>query len=218
VNWSAIGMTDEATVTDCMSAFTACLRDYLSRRGVPSLWVYCHEFGKVYGWHTHFALFMPVECPEARIETMRWLRDWPVRQFGRRIPSAVRQRVPREHSERLHWLIFNYLMKGCDKNAVVMSSRNAHDGRTIRLPDLVAHHWRDPGIMNFRKRIGCSQALDRGQQERGVPATWCEALPKPKSIPGPFRSTFDDGVFDVRKLYGEAFCDWIRGTTAAPRP
>jgi len=211
MNWSAMGITDEASVLDCMSAFTACLRDYLARRCVPPLWVYSHEFGQKYGWHTHFALFLPVDVAEARIEVMAWLRNWPVRQFGRRMPKAVRQRVPHQHSAQLHWLLFSYLMKGCDRTTIVQSARNSPDGQPIRLPDLIAHQWRDPGTMNFRKRVGCSQALDRGQQAHGVPARWCACVPKPVSIPGPFRSTFDDGVFDVRRLYGKAFCDWIKG-------
>lgn len=124
---------------------------------------------------------------------------------------VVRQRVPRKHSDQLHWLLFSYMMKGCDKDAVVQSGRNSPDGRPLRLPDLIPHDWRDPGVMNFRKRVGCSQALDRGQQAQGVPARWCSCYPVPDSIPGPFHSTFDDGVFDVRRLYGHSFSKWING-------
>ena len=210
-----MSINGETEVLKVMSKFTACLRDYLSRRLVPPLWVYCHEVGKEKGWHTHFAIFLPVETESLRTEIMTWLRGWPLRQFGRRMPHAVRQRVPRAHSELLHWLIFGYLLKGCDPKAVVQSARNSPDGLPVMLHELVAHQFRDPGIMTFRKRVGCSQYLDHGHQERGVPASWNGVVPMPKAVAGPFRSTFDDGIIDVRRLYGQEFCDWINGS--APR-
>lgn len=103
---------------------------------------------------------------------MEWLRSWPVRQVGRRVPRALRMRIPKAHERKLHWLLFNYLMKGYDPAAVVQSARNAPDGKAIMLGDLISVPWRDPGITTFRKRVGFSQNLGPAQQTDGMPATW----------------------------------------------
>lgn len=97
--------------------------------------------------------------------------------------------------------------------AAYMKGARTRDVLPVMLHELVAHRWHDPGITKFRKRVGCSQCLDRSHQGAGIPASWCGIASAPKPMPGMFRSTFDDGVFDVRKLYGKQFCDWINGAT-----
>jgi hypothetical protein len=226
-----MGIDDEAGAIAGLAAFTKCLRDYLHRRRFPALWIYCHERSNRTGWHTHLALHLPVLRHQGREECMAWLRQWPSRQTGRRVKKAIRLRVPKEHDTVLHWLLFNYLAKGYDAKAVVQSARYAPDGKPIMLGDLIAFRWRDPGAMDMRSRIGSSRTLGPQQQDAGIPAPWTgirrvvrpiRILPSDKPVPMPqpthlpFRSTFDDGIFDVRKLYGEEFCDLVRGGADVP--
>ena len=222
INWTTLGISDEG-VADAFLAFTKRLRDYLTRRSVPPLWIYSHERGPSTGLHTHLAVFLPVDTAGLRDDFMEWFRTWPIRQFGRRVPRALRMRVPKAHDPRLHWLIFNYLMKGYDRAAVVQSARHAPGGKAIMLGDLIAFPWREPGITTMRKRFGFSQNLGPAQQAEGLPAAWtglCRpaavfkltASDLPSILPAPprpaFRSTFDDACYDVRQLYGAGFCEW----------
>ena len=226
INWTALGVVDEAQLGAAFLTFTKCLRDFLTRRLVPPLWIYAHERGPKTGWHTHMATFLPVETPALRTGCMEWLRGWPIRHTGRRVPHAVRLRVPKDHDPKLHWLIFNYLTKGYDPAAIVQSGRHAPDGQNIMLGDLIAWPWRDPGVMNMRKRVGYSQCLGPAAQKAGLPARWTgmrtpqvmmKVFPDsflsslPLAAPAAFRSTFEDGCYDVRKLYGDAFAQWMSG-------
>ncbi len=228
INWTALGINGEDHVGAAFLAFTKRLRDYLTRRGVPPLWIYSHERGPTTGLHTHFAIFLPVDIDVLRAEFMDWLRSWPIRQFRRRVPRAVRMRVPKKHETKLHWLLFNYLVKGYDPQAIIQSAKHAPGGKAIMLGDLIAFPWRDPGVIALRKRVGFAQSLGPAEQDDGMPAVWTgrrksgvtfrltansplSTLPLPARVA--FRSTFDDACYDVRQLYGADFAEWVQGAS-----
>jgi len=100
INWTTLGINNDDDVAKAFLAFTKRLRDYLTRRGVPPLWIYAHERGPSTGAHTHLAVFLPVDVAELRADFMEWFRTWPVRQLGRRVARAVRMRVPKKHDPR----------------------------------------------------------------------------------------------------------------------
>ena len=135
-------------------------------------------------------------------------------------------RVAKKHDPRLHWLFFNYITKTYDRAAIVQSAKHAAGGQTIWLGDLITFPWRDPGITTTRKRFGFSQSLGPAAQAKGLPAAWTGrrqvgvslrlfADSRPVTIPPPpvaaFRSTFDDACYDVRRLYGPEFAEWMFG-------
>jgi hypothetical protein len=229
INWTALGVDGDDQVGAGFLAFTKCLRDFLTRDFVPPLWIYAHERGPKTGWHTHMAVFLPVENAVLRAKCMEWLRSWPVRHVDRRVPRAMRMRIPKAHETHLHWLVFNYITKGYDPSAVVQSARHAPGGKAIMLGDLIGFPWRDPGDMTLRKRVGFSQSLGPAVQANGMPAAWTglrkaggtfrvTASSLPSTLPTPprsaFRSTFDDARYDVRQLYGAEFCEWVVGAHA----
>jgi hypothetical protein len=229
VNWTALGIDGDKDVVAGFLAFTKCLRDFLTHRTVPPLWIYAHERGPKTGWHTHMAIFLPVDNVALRAECMDWLRSLPLRQLGHRVPHAMRMRIPKAHDTNLHWLIFNYVTKSYDPSAVVQSARHAPGGKPIMLGDLITFPWRDPGVMTLRKRVGFSQGLGPAEQADGMPAAWSglrkpggtfrmTASSPPSTLPTPprfaFRSTFDDARYDVRQLYGAEFCEWVAGARA----
>lgn len=226
INWNALGADADDKAADGFLGFTKCIRDFLKRRLVPPLWIYVHERSPKTGLHTHIAIFLPVDAPELRTECMEWLRYWPIRQLGRRVPHGIRMRVPQAHEIRLHWLIFNYLVKGYDPLAVVQSAQRAPGGTPIMLGDLIAFPRRDPGAVTLRKRIGFSRALGPGEQAGGLPASWSawmrpaakfrltaksQPVQLPTRLAPTFRSTFDDACYDVRQLYGAEFHEWVAG-------
>ena len=222
INWTKMGLEEE--MNSSFQAFTKTLRDFLTQRRLPIAWMYAHEHSLKTGLHTHLAISLP-RFEKGRSECMEWLRSWPVRRTGKRVPGAIRLRVTRKYEPFLHWLLFHYLVKGYDRHAVVQSARYAPYGRPIMLGDLIAFHWRDPGIVNARKRVGFSQSLGPVEQAKGLPytstfnrdsparisiTTDSISSPLPQQPRPPFRSTFDDGVWDVRCLYGTDFCNRVQ--------
>lgn len=227
INWTALGLDHD--LGKHFGAFTKNLREFMSQRRWPAAWIYAHERSAKTGLHTHVAINLPLYYAQDRIDCMQWLRLWPLRYVERRVPGAIRLRVPKKPDSFLHWLLFHYLVKGYDRDAVVQSARYAPGGRAIMLGDLIAFHWRDPGVVSTRKRAGFSQSIGPSEQALGVPfaSTYNRAVPKmlrltsdshPTALPiqpePPFRSTFADGIFDVRALYGQEFCRRVSGEGA----
>lgn len=224
INWTALGL--ESQMTSSFQAFTKGSRDIMTKRGLASAWLYSHERSPKTGLHTHFALSLPYSSGHQRA-CIEWLRSWPVREVKRRVPGAIRLRVSKKGDPFLHWLLFHYLMKGYDPHEVVQSARYAPQGREIMLGDLIAFRWRDPGIVGVRKRVGYSQSLGPKEQAAGLPGastfnrsasptirltTDTQSVRLPSRF-NRFRSTFADGQWDIRLLYGKEFCDRVKGKT-----
>jgi hypothetical protein len=238
LSWRLMGSEVEGDVPAYFAAFTKCLRDWLEQRHLPVAWIYAHESGPKVGLHTHLNLFVPGMGPIAGFENLynpdtvpdyrgdfrAWARGWPKRQVGRRTPNAIRVRGPRKETPWLHWLTTSYLLKGYDPCAIVQSAQHAPDGRAVLLGDLIAWPWRDGGAVPLKHRVGSSRSLGPERRALGVPGGFEYLLEEPtfqltaNSVPmrlvrwpprPAFRSTYEDGIRDVRRLYPKDFYEQV---------
>lgn len=208
-----------------LTAFLKCLRAWYAHWNIPPAWIYSHETGRVVGPHTHFAIGVPVYPLQGALPYRdmfkSWARSYCMHRTGRKVPGALRVRLPTKPTRWLHWLNTHYLLKGYDPAAVVQAANQSPDGLEVRLGDLIAFPWRDPGPRVFRNRVGVSHALGPGRRKVGVPAgRWgpadFPAIIDPfgrKSIRRPqpaFLSRYDQGFRDVRALYPADFLDRVR--------
>jgi hypothetical protein len=180
------------------------------------------------GLHTHLVLYLPgdlypgVHCMY-RTEFRAWARGWAARQVGRRTPRAIRVRGPQKETPWLLWVTLSYLLKGYDPRIIVQSARNAPDRRAVFLGDLIAWPWQDSGLVHLKHRVGVSRSLGPERRAIGVPGS-LDYLLKPRTFrlttdsvpmnlvtqPRPaFRSTYEDGIRDVRRLYPRAFYERV---------
>jgi len=239
LSWRLMGPEVEGDVPTFFAAFTKCLSDWLRQRTLPAAWIYAHESGPKVGLHTHLNLYVPGAPPDDRPDLQKlyrpdtapdyrgefraWARAWPERQVGRRAPRAIRVRGPKKEAPSLHWLTTSYLLKGYDPYAIVQSARNAPDGRAVFLADLIAWPWRDGGAVPLKHRVGVSRSLGPERRALGVPGGFDYLLEEPtfqltaNSVPmrlvrpprPAFRSTYEDGIRDVRRLYPKDFYERV---------
>ena len=243
LHWGLLGSCSPNEVQDAFTAFRKCVRDWLHRRGIPVIYYYSHENSERAGLHTHFAVHIPLDL---RREFRRYVRDWATRNYERPPGRGVRTRGMGGDPITV-WRVFSYLVKGYDPSAVLVSARNHPSGRALRLGDMIANVWQDPGAVGLSQRVGVSSAISRTQRALGYPAgaeanvclpivppsaadlfattekgsagrrhTWTKdqgsiAAPPARVLPRvwPFRSRFEDGCCDVRKLYPQEFYRWV---------
>lgn len=224
LNWSLLGAGSEAE--KAFEAFMKCLREWWPS-GMPLAFIYAHERGPDAGLHTHIALFA---SPSMRRALREWAMGWVKRRSGREVKKAVRVRTQKTTQPWLHWVTVSYLLKGYDPKAVIVSARNAPDGRAVYLGDIIAAPWRNPGLVPFKKRTGTSASLKPGARKNGIPngvggypartrwvyrpiSLFLEV--KVAKVPAegqlvPFRSKYEDGIRDVRQLYPREFLEKLR--------
>lgn len=171
----------------------------------------------------------------ARREFRRWARTYTDRNFGRHIPRAIWVRGGKRENQIGHWRVVTYLMKGFDRSAILCSGRNSPDGYDIRLGDIVPLNYNDPGPVALRRRVFVSENLGPKQRRFGAPKGFEDNLPRRPNWemlwadsskmspqykqsarwtlpqPVPFRSVFEDSIWDVRKLYPRAFYEHVTG-------
>lgn len=225
--WPVLGAETAEQVQAGLAAFVKCQGEWMRERRIVHVHFYVHEHGPVVGSHTHLNVFIP---EGDRREYRTWVQEWVERRIGEHVPNAVRVRGPARKTPWLHWLGFHYQMKGYDPDAVVRYADWSPDGRPVMLGDLIAFPWRDPGPVALHRRCGHADLLGAGQQARGhvlapSPRRQRYAKKRPavgarpdivwrqimKSGPhpwGPFRSSYDNGCRDVRRLYPPEF--WQR--------
>ncbi len=229
ISWRLLGPEVEQDVQPHFAVFLKCLRDWLTQRQLPVAWIYTHENSSKIGLHTHLILYLPgdlfddIHCAY-RSDFRAWAKGWAARQVGRPTPRALRVRGPQKETPWLHWLTFSYLVKGYDPCAVVQSARHAPDGRAVLLGNLIAWPWRDGGAVPLRHRVGSSRSLGPERRALGVPGGFDYLLEEPTfqltadSVPmrlvrwpprPAFRSTYEDGIRDVRRLYPRAFYERV---------
>jgi hypothetical protein len=227
ITWSLLGVIGDDAVQAAFTGFTKCLRDWLIRRGIPVAFAFAHELGPVVVLHSHLNVF--IAGARHRGEFRHWIRDWSTHVVGRHVPRAVRVAGPRVEEPWLHWLRFGYLMKGYDRDCVVLSGRVSPDGQDVRLGDLIPFAWTDPGNLGLKKRVGASRSLGPDRRSIGVPTGFDYLLDAVQ--PGlreqvragcrrikPFRSKYEDGARDVRTLYGLEFVERVTGCLPIVRP
>lgn len=203
VNWMLCGIPVDAVPDETLD-FTRCARDRLARSQLPTAFMFVHENGPS-GLHTHFLFHIPVSH---RSPFREWATGWADRRYGRKIPYALRVRSPLQERPQLHWRLFSYLMKGYDRDAVLVSARNTRDGMAIRLGDLIAWPWHDPGPIPY-ERIGICHNLGPKQRRSGAPREFAQPTT-------PFGSRFLEGMRDVRDLYAHDFYELVTGLPAVP--
>lgn len=193
----------------------------------PQLTYHAHIVLYVPGWLADSQDPPPVNL---RREFRRWAGTYVERNYGRPVPHALRVRGGFKESQLGHWILTTYLMKGFDQNAVLCSARNSPDEIAIRLGDIIPWNYCDPGPVALTRRIGVCENLGPSQRQIGVPKGFEEALPRQPNWPllfdpdvenmsdadkfctrwniarpTPFRSTLEDRLVDVRKLYPAKF-------------
>jgi len=223
ITWELLGCHTREEVKQGFESFTSRFRAWCRARKFPAAYVYVHENGKTRGPHTHMLVHIPGPVLSYRRDFRRWVSSYAKRNRGHSAPNAIRVTGPSCETPWVQWLLFNYLVKGYDREAVVRSAARAPGGREIRLGDLIAFHWQDPGPIVIPKHVGASRSLDVEQRKIGVPTGFEDHLPRRVShslrisernktdyspwlrpdqvVHGPFRSKYDDGVCDVRELY-----------------
>ena len=197
----------------------------------PQLTYHAHIVLYVPGWPAHSQDPPPVNL---RREFRRWAGTFVERNYGKLIPHALRVRGGFKESQLGHWILTSYLMKGFDRNAVLCSAHNSPDGIAIRLGDIIPWNYCDPGPVALDRRIGVSENLGPSRRQIGVPKGFEAALPRQPNwsllfgadterlsdadkastlwrapLPVPFRSTLEDRVLDVRKLYPAKFYEYV---------
>ncbi len=241
IAWSLMGAEYEADISKHFTHFTKCARDWLTQRDSPLAWIYCHERGERVGVHTHMAIYVPGSFPDpgpkidVRRRFKKWARDWVTRQVGRPVPRAIRVSAHSVETPWLHWLAFSYLCKGYDRLAVVQSGRDSPDGLDVMLGDLISSPFHEPGHVPLKQRVGTSRSLGPEARAAGVVATYpYKSFSRTHTMgrgfggtriansviteraPEPFRSRYENGVRDVRRLYGKEFYEIVSRVAAYP--
>lgn len=151
-------------------------------------WIYSHECSRMASFHTHIIAGIPIEMREAfRI----WVRDrmtalskkQPVSKGAAKIVGPPSSPIERQ------WILFQYLCKGLDPKAMVNIPQYE---KTVPMSNLIQFHYRNPGHIDCKNRIGMSRNLTRTEREKYG-----------------FKSLAEQGVFDKRRLYtSELFQSW----------
>jgi hypothetical protein len=191
LNWRLLGYADEEVQAGHL-AFTKCLRDWLSQRGLPAAYIYSHENAAKHGVHTHIAVHVPSWSTMLPDEFRHWARGWARHRTRRWVPGAIRVRgagqdrpgetTKAERAPWLHWFRFHYLMKSHDRSVVVQSARHSPDGMPVYLGELIAFRWRASGPVPMRQRVGASRSLGPARRLIGVPEGFDGELKKPVTI------------------------------------
>ena len=223
-----------------LSQFLRCYAAWCSDHSFPSAWIAVIEVGHDGNYHAHIALYVPADHRGLRTKFRTWARTYTDRRGGH-VARAIKVRGGRVHSVITHWISIAYLAKGFDRDAVLCSARNSPDGMPIRLADIIPRHYRDPGPVATSRRISISNSIGPARRAIGVPAgldhllstrpDWSsidlwrmtELTPEEKSrpyvgipVPAPFRSTLEDGIYDVRRLYPPEFYEFVTKLPHAP--
>lgn len=166
LHWGLLGTHSPNEVQEAFTGFRKCVHSWLSERGIPVIYLYSHENSERAGLHTHFAVHIPLDV---RREFRRYVRKWATKRY-KRPPRRGVMTTGMGADATTVWRVFSYLVKGYDQSAVLVSARNHPSGRALRLGDMIANVWQDPGAIGLRQRVGVSSAISRTQRALGYPA------------------------------------------------
>ena len=244
LDFGRLGITTAAGAQEALHKFLRCFAAWCNARAIPPLWIACIEMARDGSYHAHIAVYVPEDLGDDGVGVRTAFREWAKGFSGRRgphVPKAVNVRGGRKHSIITHWIVFSYICKGFDRSAIVCSARNSPDGIAIRLADIIARYYRNPGPVATSRRISISNSIGPARRALGVPTgldhlllmrpDWSkvdlfgitELTPEEKSrphvgipIPAPFRSTLEDGIYDVQRLYPPEFYEFVTKLPHAP--
>ncbi|WP_300973502.1 hypothetical protein [Sphingomonas sp. LHG3406-1] len=246
IDFARMGAHEPAEVQQVLNRWLRCLAEWCREQGIPCAYTYSVEMSASYEYHAHVAVHVPgdSECSGRRLRTKfrKWNRGYTGRR-GPHVAKAIKVRGGSEASELGHWIVFSYLVKGFDRTAVLCSGRNSPDGHDVRLGDIIAKSYRDPGPVAVSRRISVSNSLGPARRAIGVPTGLEDRLAqepdtnwsgfdfertapmsaeerltpfKWKPVHKPFRSTFEDGIYDVRRLYPVCFYEHVTRLHLSP--
>lgn len=244
LDFGRLGKHEPDEVQAALSQFTRCYSAWCNERLITPSWVASVEMGSDQSFHAHIALHVPGDLGPLpmpfRTDFRKWAKGYTERRGGW-VPRAIKVRCGRKESLLTHWIVFSYLVKGYERTAVLRSARNCSDRHPIMLGDIIARHYRDPGPVALNRRLSISNSLGPKRREFGVPTGRDFMLPHGPNwaafnidrhqpltlheelttrwqvpIPTPFRSTLEDGVFDVRRLYPPCFYEMVTKLPATP--
>jgi len=163
LHWKMLGVVAAKDVLKEFDRFRRCVRDWLTQRRVPVVYLFSHENSQAAGLHSHFAVHIPLRL---RLEFRNYVRGWLLQHFENAPLKGVKVTGMGADAVTV-WRVFSYLMKGYDRSAVLVGPENHHSGRTLFLGDVIANVWRDPGVVDLRDRVGVSRAIDKRQRALG---------------------------------------------------
>ncbi len=166
LNWRKLSCFNPDAVKAAFTAFSKCIRDWFAQRRIPAIYIFAHENSIRGGLHTHFAVHVPRDY---RRHFLPYLQDWVIRRLGKPVSGALRTRGTSDLNPITMWQIFSYIVKGYDREVVLISPQNDKHGRGLRLGDIIAVPWQDPGYVPLPHRVGVSPAISAGQRELGYP-------------------------------------------------
>lgn len=222
------GNREPATLAKFDREFKRRLNQWCRDRHLPNLHIGVTENGPNKGLHTHILLWVPgVErwmqtegrAPAwIRGEQRQWLKSYCERNYGVRLANALMCSGGNRPDEYSQWRKFHYMMKSANPLEIVVQGKNHASGRDLLLGGLIANnHARTGAIPDRLKMSFTSRDLDVGAQKSGAPPIKYSTLEKSPDLSTvftkprqryehrPFQSKLSAGVYDVRRLYGEAF-------------
>lgn len=248
IKFDLLGLFDAAEIQQELTRFLKCYHAWGQERNYPTAWIYgieASEDGERH--HAHIALHVPGNLKWAgsfpphehpRKLFAEWAQGYVKRHFGIAVPRAIRVRFGRDQSIINHWRVVSYLLKGYERMELVQSARTTPDRKPVYLRDLMPWPYANPGKVALKCRFKVSHNLGPKQRAMGLVPEQYHRLPqrfnpaaiqvslsddKPTApsflpVPRPFRSTFEDGVRDVRYLYPPEFYRIIARQEAFPPP
>lgn len=214
---------------------------WLYDRRLPTASIAVVERSAAGNFHGHLAMHVPGMRREAgrllgirhRSHFRAWAGEYTDRRLGKHVPRAVNVRGSLCPSILRHWISVSYLLKSYDRSAVLVGARNRDDGETLWLGDILAFDYVSPGDVGPERRLFISSNLGPARRAIGTPpaaefmldrqpclsdlaVTLDECRPVLGSAPllrcpRPFCAAVDDGVFDVRSIYGKEFASFVTG-------
>lgn len=248
LDFARMGIAESEEARGELQRFLKAANSWLNERRLPVAWLASIECDRKGGLHAHIALHVPGMREEGgklhgtrhRTHFRRWAREAAARRIGEVIPKAVNVRCSLKSSIISHWICVTYLLKGYDRSAILMGARNRDDGEDLRLGDILPFPYRSAGDVGLERRLWVSGNLGPAKRRGGIPSrlesnlcwrpdilslevsTAADVLPRSEPVPEiirePFRSAVEDGVYDIRQIYGEEFAAFVCGLKPPPEP
>lgn len=220
---------------------------WLYDRRLPAASIGVVERSTSGNFHAHLAIHVPGMRRDAgrlvgirhRSHFRAWAGEYTDRRLGEHVPRAVNVRGSLCPSILRHWISVSYLLKSHDRTAVLVGAQNRSDGETLWLSDILAFDYVSPGDVGSGRRLFISSNLGPARRAIGTPPvaeflldpepdlsnlaiSLADLRPVPDLAPvarrpRPFSAAVDDGVFDVRKIYGNEFASFVTGSGRAAR-
>lgn len=229
-----------------LNRFLKAANSWLAERSLPVAWIACIERNKAGNLHAHIAMHVPGMLKNGddltgvrhRTHFRIWAREAIARRIGEIVPRAVNVRCSLEPSMIAHWICVGYLLKGYDQTEVLVGARNTTGGDELLLGDILPFSYRSPGDVGLDRRLFISGNLGPSRRMIGAPPCAEFTLAKKANLAAlqitsanasavetkpfdglqhrPFRAAVEDGIFDIDRIYGTEFAEFVTGIKHMP--